>query len=377
MSPSGAAGVIFTIFSVPNFSNFPVCAKDSAFDKFGTLKIVKMTPAAPEGLIGPGTSFSAEFSRELDVNTVNDKFISLSEKKGPVRIDVRYQKSNKTVLIRPLNKLSYDGEYRLVFKTGIADKSGKRLPTAIMYQYSTLPSPDKPPIKVIDVSPRNNSLIVEEKPLIYAAFDQKMAAGMDGDMNDCFSLYHDNEKIPVEVRRDDKNMRLEARPMSSLKGGLQYRAVLSRKIKGENGKCLVETHIWSFKTAAIVFFLKYTYPGPKASAINSFDRILLTFSESLNPRTSFDDFINIVDDKDGTIPGKFYVFGTYNVIFIPDLPFYTGAYKIIISKDLKSLSGNEVMKDLEIPFTVKSDYFNSGEFSNVNKNYENKFKESK
>jgi len=337
------------------------------FAGLASLKILKVSPSTLEGLINIDVSFSAEFNRDLDANTVDAKFVSLSGNGSPVPVEVKYIKSAKTVSVKPLKKLAYDSEYRLVFKTGLADKTGKRLPSAMMYQYYTASSPDRPAIKVSSVFPENGSGIVEEKPLIYAAFDQKMALVKGADLTEHISLYQNRDKIPIEVSYNHSAMRLEARPLVALKGGLSYRIMLSRKIEGVNGKCLAETYTWSFGVSKVLFFLKYSYPNAKVREINSFDRILLTFSESISPRTSFDDFINISDDSDRVIPGKYHVYGPASVIFIPEFPFYSGTYKIFISKDFKSLHANDIMKDVKIPFTVKSDHFNSGEFSNEKK----------
>jgi len=264
-----------------------------------SLKILKVIPSTLDGLINPDASFAAAFDRDLDANTVDAKFVSLSGNGSPVPVEVKYIRSAKTITVKPLKKLAYDSEYRLVFKTGLADRGGKRLPAAMMYQYYTISSPDRPAIKVSSVFPANGAGIVEEKPLIYAAFDQKMAFEKDADLTEHISLYQDRNKIPLEI--------------------------------------------------------------------NSFDRILLTFSESISPRTSFDDFIKISDASDRVIPGKYHVYGPASVIFIPEFPFYSGNYRVFISKDFSSLHANDIMKDVTIPFTVKSDHFNSGEFSNEKK----------
>jgi len=350
-----------SISSAANLANTVLDAK------LASLKIVKISPSTLDGLINPDASFSAGFNRDLDANTVDAKFVSLSKTGSPVPVEVKYVRSAKTITVKPLKKLAYDSEYRLIFKTGLADKAGKRLPAAMMYQYYTISSPDRPPIKVSSVFPANGAGIVEEKPLIYAAFDQKMAFDKNDDLAEHISLYQNRDKIPLEVSYNQSAMRLEARPLVALKGGLSYRVMLSRKIAGLSGKCLAETYTWSFNVSKVLFFLKYSYPNAKVREINSFDRILLTFSESLSPQTSFEDFINVSDDSDRVVPGKFHLYAAASVIFVPDFPFYSGNYKIFISKDFKSLHANDIMKDVTVHFTVKSDHFNSGEFSNEKK----------
>lgn len=342
-------------------SQAEVSARSAKKNRAVSLRVVKTTPRAGDGLIPVETVFSAEFSDDLDPATVCDRFVSLSEKNSPVKAEIAYRKTLRRVDVRPLKKLKFDAEYRLVFKSGLSSRSGVRLPTAVMYQFFTIPSPEKPPIKVISTSPKGGAELIDEKPVISAVFDQNAEFVSGEDLGEYMALFEGDKRIPSAVSYKTASRRLELRPQVALRGGAEYRAVVSRKLRGANGKCMAETFLWNFRTAKIVFFLKYSYPDSSRKHINSYDRIILGFSEGINQSCEFENFIKVEDERGTAIPGRFQPFGTSSVIFIPEYAFYPGDYAVVVSGDFTSFHGNPLTRAVRIAFSVGSDDFNSGE----------------
>ena len=361
--------ILFILFFSAFFIGFFSCLESAVYaaekkaKKSVSLRPESVLPESEDGLIPVDTLFKIKFNQGLDPNTIDEKNVSLQSLNGETAdFKLNYDKSSRTLIIRPDVPLKYETDYRVILKSGIESKSGKKLGTSFSYQYSTVVSPMKPPVKVIAVSPKSGQEIFEETPLIYAQFDQNLIIKEGEDLKEYVSVYLGNEKWPCEVFYTKEKRRLEIKPLVPLRGGKNYKVIISRKVKGNSGKLMAETYIWDFKTAEILFFVKYSYPNPKTKIINSYDRILFTFSESINNTAQFENYISVKDEKDNVIPGQFLVFNLHNLIFIPEFYLYKGSYKIIISKDFESFNSNKLLKNYEVNFTVKSDEFNSGDF---------------
>jgi hypothetical protein len=88
---------------------------------------------------------------------------------------------------------------------------------------------------------------------------------------------------------------------------------------------------------------------------------MLTFSEPLDSRTDFEEFIRICDPQGGIINGRYMVYNVKNLLFMPDFAFYPGKYQIKISDQLKSFNANRINVGVTINFSVATDDYNVGE----------------
>ncbi len=355
--------VIFFTCGYFGFAGVSYAAEKKVKNTAG-LRPVEIFPDREAGLIPVDSVFKVRFNQELDPNAIDEKNVAVQVPGGKsVEFKLNYDKKSKTLIIRPNELLAHETDYRIILKSGLMSKSGKKLGTSFSYQFSTAVSPLKPPVKVVSVKPAAGSEVCDELPIIYAQFDQNLMLKDGEELEEYVSLFTGNEKWPCAVSYSRETKRLEIKPQVCLPGGKNYRVIISRKIRGTSGKLMAETYIWEFRTAEILFFVKYSYPNSKVKAINSYDRLLFTFSESVNSSSEFENYITIRDEKNNAVPGQFYVFNLHNLIFIPDFYFYKGNYKVTISKDFESFNSNRLMKDYEVAFTVKSDDFNSGDLN--------------
>ncbi|OQA80452.1 MAG: hypothetical protein BWY32_01033 [bacterium ADurb.Bin243] len=339
----------------------------SAFEKRPApayISIVKITPSSAAGQIQPDAVFKAEFSSALDASTVSEKFVCLTLNNKPVKTVLKYLKNSCTVVVKPAEKLRHDKIYSLIFKTGLRGADGERLKSALMYQYSTVVSPDCDSFKVVSQYPLAGAEIYDSRPLIFVQFDRQLhfaASENTEDLADYLSLYHKDELIPSKVRYNKILKRLELTPAMELKSGGLYSAALSRKARGTSNKGLSETYVWQFIAYKPVFYLVSSYPGIKGGRLDSYDRILLSFSEPLDSKIDYEEYITVCDAKGGIINGKFMVYNVKNLIFMPDFAFFPGNYQLKISSQLKSYNANRLNDAVTIDFSVATDDYNVGE----------------
>ncbi len=233
-----------------------------------------------------------------------------------------------------------------------------------MYQYSVISDPDRGGIKIISQFPPAGAEIYESRPIIFVQFDRPLVFSPSEnleDLIDYFTLFDINGTIPSKVRYNRILKRLELTPSIELKNRGVYSAAVGRKARGANNKGLFETFVWQFKIFRPIFYLINSYPSKQKNDIKSYDRILLTFSEPLDSKIDYDEFIKILDEKGASINGKFTVYDSKNLIFIPDFAFYPCSYKLKISNRLKSFNANRLNESSVIKFNVAPDDYNIGE----------------
>lgn len=328
------------------------------------ISIVKIMPSSAAGQIPPDAIFKAEFSSALDASTVNEKFVCLTLNNKPVKTVLKYLKNSSTVVVKPVEKLRHDKIYNLIFKTGLRGADGERLKSALMYQYSTIVSPDCDSFKVVSQYPLAGAEIYESRPMIFVQFDRPLYFGSaenTEELNDYLNLYLNDELIPSKVRYNKILKRLELTPAMDLKSGGLYSAALSRKARGSGNKGLSETYVWQFTAYKPVFYLVSSYPGLNGGRLNSYDRILLSFSEPLDSRLDYEEYVTVCDAKGGIINGKFMVYKSKNLLFVPDFAFFPGTYQLKVSNQLKSYNANRLNDAVTINFSVATDDYNVGE----------------
>jgi len=328
------------------------------------ISVSEITPVSSAGQIKPETVFKVRFDSDLDPSTVNGRNICLTLNNKPVNTVLKYLKNSCAVVIQPAEKLRYEKIYSLILKTGLRGAEGERFKSALMYQYSTVSDPGRGAIKIVSQFPLAGAEIYEPKPLIFVQFDRPLIFSAQeniNDLNDYLTLFDENGAIPSKVRYNRILKRLELTPALELKNGGTYNVVVSRKARGANNKGLFETFVWQFKAFRPLFYVIDSYPSGHKSNINSYDRILLTFSEPLDLKTDYEEFVKITDSKGGSINGKFTVYNVRSLIFVPDFAFYPGAYQLKVSNGLKSYNANRLNENTVINFNVATDDYNIGE----------------
>ncbi len=328
------------------------------------ISVAEISPVSSAGQIRPETVFKVRFDADLDPSTVNDRYIWLTLNNKPVKTVLKYLKNSCTVIIKPAEKLRYDKIYSLIFKTGLRGAEGERFKSAIMYQYSTVADPGRGAIKIISQYPLAGAEIYDPKPLIFVQFDRPLffaASENLNDLNDYLTLFDESGALPSKVRYNRILKRLELLPAIDLKNGGAYSVAVSRKARGANNKGLFETFVWQFKAFRPVFYIIDSYPSKHKSIINSYDRILLTFSEPLDIKTDYEEFVKITDSKGASINGKYTVYSVRSLIFAPDFAFYPGSYQLKVSSGLKSYNANRLNENTVINFSVATDDYNIGE----------------
>jgi hypothetical protein len=348
-------------------SSFIAAAPAYAIEKRpspGYFSVIKVTPSPQNGQIRSDTVFRAEFDSALDASTVNERFVCLTLNGRPIKTELKYLKNSNAVIIKPSGGLSYDKIYSLVFKTGIRGNDGERLKSAVMYQYSTTVDPGRGAIRIISQFPLPGAEIYDPRPTIFVQFDRPLVFTHNEnteDLTDYISLFNNDDLVPSRVRYNRILKRLELFPAIELKSGVLYSAAVSRKARGANNKGLFETYVWQFRAYKPVFYLTSSYPSAADKFIGSYDRIMLTFSEPLDSRTDFEEFIRICDPQGGIINGRYMVYNVKNLLFMPDFAFYPGKYQIKISDQLKSFNANRINVGVTINFSVATDDYNVGE----------------
>lgn len=348
-------------------SFFIAAAPANAMEKrpsTGYFSVVKVTPSPQNGQITSGTVFRAEFDSALDASTVTERFVCLTLNGRPIKTELKYLKNSSAVIITPVGGLGYDKIYSLVFKTGLRGYDGERLKSAVMYQYSTTADPGRGAIKIISQFPLPGAEIYDPRPTVFVQFDRPLTFNHNEnteDLTDYISLFNKDDLVPSRVRYNRILKRLELFPALELKSGVLYSVAVSRKARGANNKGLFETYVWQFRAYKPVFYLTSSYPSAADKFIGSYDRIMLTFSEPLDSRTDFEEFIRISDPKGGIINGRYMVYNVKSLIFMPDFAFYPGKYQIKISDQLKSFNANRINGGVTINFSVATDDYNIGE----------------
>lgn len=326
--------------------------------------VKNVTPSAHNGLISTDTVFRAEFDAQLDASTVSPRYICLTLNGRAVKTELKYLRNSCAVLIKPVGGLSHDKTYSLIFKTGLRGYDGERLKSAVMYQYSTVADPGRGAVKIISQYPLPGAEIYDPRPLIFVQFDRPLVFNHNEnveDLQDYMSLLCGSDLIPSRVRYNRILKRLELFPSLELKNGSLYSVAVGRKARGANNKGLFETYVWQFRAYKPVFYLASSFPSEKFSTLGSYDRILLTFSEPLDSRTDFEEFVKVRDSRGGVINGRYMVYNVKSLIFMPDFAFYPGKYRITVSENLKSFNANRINQGFSIDFSVATDDYNVGE----------------
>jgi|GEM_PF-5883478 len=329
-----------------------------------SLNITKIEPSSLQGQIATNSSFKIYFEKPLDASSITSRFITLSGAGKPVTVSFKYYKSSNCLFITPAALLEHDREYTLVIKTGLRGAKNERLKAAVMYQFYTAAAPDNLPIAVISTYPKNGSIINNLNPLIYANLNTAAhfnAKENTSDLKDYMSISSSSCEVQSRVRYDKASKKIELEPDSQLTDGEKYRVCISRKLRGSNKKCLYETYTWSFTAKKPRFFLTGSYPAKENSVINSYDKILLIFSEPLDPKTDFAEYIKIYDASSNILNGKYVLFNNKSLIFTPEFPFYPGKYRVETADTLKSYNCNTLDKIYIKNFSVGTDEYNVGE----------------
>jgi hypothetical protein len=361
--------IIYTalFFLLLHLSGAPHNFNASALEKrpaASFVSVAEISPVSSAGQVKPETVFKARFDADLDPSAVNDRNICLTLNNKPVKTVLKYLKNSSTVIIQPADKLGYEKIYSLIFKTGLRGAEGERFKSALMYQYSTISDPGRGAIKIISQFPLAGAEIYDPKPLIFVQFDRPLffaAHENINDLNDYLTLFDENGSIPSKVRYNRILKRLELTAALDLKNGGTYNVAVSRKARGANNKGLFETFVWQFKAFRPMFYIIDSYPSKHKCNINSYDRILLTFSEPLDLKTDYEEFVKITDSKGASINGKFTVYNVRSLIFAPDFAFYPGSYQLKVSSGLKSYNANRLNEKTVINFGVATDDYNIGE----------------
>jgi hypothetical protein len=109
----------------------------------GPLEVQQTVPASNAAQVPVTTTISITFNREIDPETLRpDRILLMRGDKVPGT--VRYDRSQRTVILTPASPLDPQESYTVVVKEGIADSAGNRLLLGTTWTFTTETLPPPP-----------------------------------------------------------------------------------------------------------------------------------------------------------------------------------------------------------------------------------------
>lgn len=329
----------------------------AALEARSTLPLFRVEPDGLARHIPVDTVFQLTWDSSVTPVSELSGEIVLLEGTVPVRLQHSWNRPRRRLFIQPVRPLQPARDYSLVVYRSFTAGMKKDL----IFAYATEKDAGPPPLRVISTDPADGSVVHTEQPTIRIQFDRIPYPPNPDDLQDLAGIFSGTERLPGHVRCNQQKRQLEIIPYIGLTSGREYRVLIGPDIRNQAGRPMKSEYSFSFQTDLQLFYLESSLPDVQRTELQSFDRILLTFSESLDENHVFEDFIHVVNERNQyTVPGKFQVYRIRNLLFVPDFPLPAGQYRVVLNSRLASRYGNRLKHDVELPFTVLPDRYNMG-----------------
>ncbi len=196
-------------------------------------ELVSTSPLPEETNVSVKKQFTVSFTEALNPVTINVDTVYIETDKGrkiPCKID--YLEANYIVMAKPLERLPYDSEIRLLVSRKVTDQAGNRLASTIIIPFFTEKEPDYEAPYLVSSNPTNSSNGFSINGSVSLKFNEALKdKSIDENSIILASTNIDeNHEIPVKISLINDNFTLVVAPARRLQYETEYRLTV-REVK--------------------------------------------------------------------------------------------------------------------------------------------------
>jgi hypothetical protein len=286
------------------------------------------------------------FSNPMDLNTITNSTITLRHQATPNPGSVRF--FGVTAIFAPSAALECDTVYTATVTTGVKDTSGRAPVVDYVWSFTTDLCPSLPPPSVIGTSP---VLGVSIDSNINATFSKIMDPTTI--TTSTFIITHGSTPIPGTVTYTGTTASFK--PSNNLATNTTYTATITTGARDLLGVALAANNVWSFKTVESTTttgpYVTHTNPLYSATGVGINTKLLVTFSEAMDPTTINTSTITLQHGATSTSGAVSYTGLTATLTPSANLLSNT-VYTATVTTGVKDTSGNALGVNYVWPFTT-------------------------
>lgn len=211
--------------------------------------IVAVTvPAATATEVALTSKITANFSKEMTANTINDTTFTVAGPAGAVDGVVTYVAVGRSAVFTPAAELAAGIEYTATITTGVKDLAGNPLAADMVWTFTTGTAADTTAPTVLFTDPLNNATEVVTNKKVSATFSEPIDPATIIDAN--FTIVAGTNPL-ITGTLAYSGLKATFTPTNRLDVNTDYTATIAG-IKDLAGNPLLNGYEWSFRTAASV-----------------------------------------------------------------------------------------------------------------------------
>lgn len=211
--------------------------------------IVAVTvPAATATEVALTSKITANFSKEMTANTINDTTFTVAGPAGAVDGVVTYVAVGRSAVFTPAAELAAGIEYTATITTGVKDLAGNPLAANMVWTFTTGTAADTTAPTVLFTDPLNNATEVVTNKKVSATFSEPIDPATIIDAN--FTIVAGTNPL-ITGTLAYSGLKATFTPTNRLDVNTDYTATIAG-IKDLAGNPLLNGYEWSFRTAASV-----------------------------------------------------------------------------------------------------------------------------
>lgn len=318
--------------------------------------ITKVVPENDANEIPTNTHVLIAFSEDMDEEFITPENVYVMERGGDV-VPFNLVFYNDMAVIYFDHRLKESTYYLIIVETDVKDLAGLEMESRFMSNFRTGTSADTTPPIVVSTSPKNGEEGVETITKILINFNEVIDP--DTIVPEAFFLEsEDKEEVEIDVNLINLAQTAELVPVGKpLKPFTLYRFIAMDSITDLAGNNLEEDYNSYFVTGdrfdTIPPTVHFSYPLSGDENIPTMTRIVITFSEEMDPETIIPEAFFMQGEDNSIIEGAV-IYENRTATFTPVKELQANSYYRFVVKDdiAADLEGNTLEKVYQFDFTT-------------------------